>query len=208
MAVPLAGLLLTAASAAVMVAALKARFKLGAYSALFWLAMLWVLGRLVIPNPPPVTGFIGPAGQAAARQNLARRAWYVLAATTRVMNAMLTARATGGEVTRAGLDALRRERLYYSQHLNAMWVRARNAMTIDMTAAQHGPLLGWLAVLDNRTTPECRWASGKNFYADNPPYIGWPGVGPHVNCRCRPVAPWPGGQLLPGTGPRYRRRAA
>jgi SPP1 gp7 family putative phage head morphogenesis protein len=207
MALPLAGLLLTAASAAVVVAALKLRFKLGVLSALFWLAMLMVLSRIVMAHPPPVTGFAGPAGARVSRMNMARRAQFAIAAAHRVMSAMLAARAHGEPVIAAGRGQVERERRYYQQHLEAMWNRAQAAMAVDMQAAEHGNLLGWLARRDNRVTPECKWASGKNFYADDPPYIGLPGVGPHVGCRCKAVAPWPGGELLPGSGPRYARAA-
>ncbi len=207
MVLPLAGLLLTAISAAVVVAALKARFKLGILGALFWVAMLLVLSRLIMPNPPQPSGVIGPASARTSRLNLARHAQYALAATVRVMDAMLTARSLGEDVPRAGVDAVGRERRFFQQHLDAARQRSAAATQIDMQAAEHGPMLGWLAVRDSRVTPECRWASGKNFYPDDPPYIGLPGVGPHVGCRCKAVAPWPGGKLLPGRGPRYARAA-
>lgn len=208
MALPLAGLLLTAVSAAAVVAALKLRFRLGVLAALFWLAMLWVLARIVMHHPPQPTGVSGAASEQVSRLNAARRAQFVIAATERVMNAMLAARAHGEDVTRAGEDQVERERRYYQLHLDAMRQRAVNASQIDTAAHEYGPLLGWQAILnDGRVTPECRWASGKNFYVDDPPYIGLPGIGPHAGCRCRAVAPWPGGKLLPGSGPRYARAA-
>lgn len=208
MALPLAGLLLTAVSAAAVVAALKLRFKLGVLAALWWLSMLMILSRIVMAHPPQPTGVSGTASEQVSRLNAARRAQFVISATERVMNAMLAARAHGEDVTRAGEAQVERERRYYQQHLDAMRQRAVNAAQIDMAALEYGPLLGWLAMRDSRVTPECRWASGKNFYADDPPYIGLPGVGPHAGCRCRAVAPWPGGKLLPGSGPRYARAAA
>lgn len=204
MALPLAGLLLTAVSAAAVVAALKLSFKL---HALWWLALLMVLSATVMAHPPAATGFAGPAGAAVARLNLARRAQYAIAAASRVMTAMLAARARGASAPEAGREAVERERRFYQMHLDAMRQRAAAAMAIDMMAAEHGPLLGWQAVLgDGRTTPECRRASGRNFYVDNPPAIGLPGV-VHVGCRCKAVPPWPGGKLLPGSGPRYARAA-
>jgi hypothetical protein len=208
MALPLAGLLLTAVSAAAVVAALKLRFKLGVLSALFWLAMLWVLARIVMAHPPGQTGVTGAASEQVSRLNTARRAQFAIASTVRVVNAMLTARAHGQDVTAAGQAQVERERRYYQQHLDAMRQRAIAAAQIDMEALSYGPLLGWLAVLDGHVTPECRWANGKNFYVDDPPYIGLPGVGPHAGCRCKAAPPWPGGKLLPGTGPRYARAAA
>jgi hypothetical protein len=210
MALPLAGLLLTAASAAsaaAMVAALKLRFKLGILSALFWLAMLWVLSRIVLQHPPAVTGVIGPASAQVQRLNLARRAQFAIAASERVMKAMTEARSRGDSVTEAGQEAVERERRYFQQHLDAMWARAKAAGQIDMEAAVHGPLLGWNAVKgDRRTTPECRWADGKNFYVTDPPDIGLPGV-VHVGCRCWASAPHPGGKLLPSAGTRRARAA-
>ena len=52
-----------------------------------------------------------------------------------------------------------------SMHVAAMWQRATAAGKVDMEAATHGRKLGWLAILDHRTSPECAAASGKNFYA-------------------------------------------
>lgn len=207
MALPLAVLLLTAVSAAVVVAALRLRFRLGALAALFWLAMLMVLSRIVMPFPPPVSGVIGPAGAQVSRLNTARRAQFAVAAANRVTGAMVSARSRGEDVTRAGEQATERERRYFQQHLDAMRQRSVNAMAIDMMVLEHGNLLGWLSRKDSHVTPECRRASGMNFYADDPPYIGLPGIGPHVGCRCRAVAPWPGARLLAGSGPRYTRAA-
>jgi hypothetical protein len=206
MALPLAGLLLTAASAAVVVAALKLRFKLAALSALFWLGMLMVLSRIVMPNPPPVTGTIGSASEATSRMNAARRAQYVVAASKRVADAAQEARSKGESVT-AAMDAqVERERRFYFLHQRAMWSRATAAGRIDMEAAVHGGLLGWYARRDSRTTPECLRADHCNFYVSDPPDIGLPGV-VHVGCRCVAGPPWPGGKLLPSRGTRFARAA-
>jgi hypothetical protein len=206
MALPLAGLLLTAASAAAVVATLKLRFKLGVLSALFWLGMLMVLSRIVMPNPPPVTGTIGAASEEVSRMNAARRAQYVVAASKRVADAAQEARSKGEPVT-AAMDAqVTREQRFYFLHRQAMWSRAQAAMSTDMAALEYGPLLGWKAVLDNRTSPECKNANGRNFYATAMPDIGFPGS-VHLACRCRAVAPWPGGKLLPSIGARYARAA-
>lgn len=204
MALPLAGLLLTAASTAAVIAALKLRFTL---SALFWLAMLMVLAGIVMAHPPPSTGFAGPAGAQASRMNTARRAQFAVAAAHRVMTAMLRARSRGESVTQAGQEQIGRERRFYQQHLDAMRERSVNAAAIDMQVLEHGPMLGWLARNDQRVTPACKRASGKNFYPASPPYIGLPGIGPHAGCRCRAVAPWPGGELLPSPGLRNARAA-
>lgn len=206
MALPLAGLLLTAVSAAAVVATLRLRFRLGVLSALFWLAMLWVLARIVMACPPEATGVTGAASEQVSRLNTARRAQFAIASTMRVLDVMLTARAHGQDVTAAGQDQVERERRYYQQHLDAMRQRAIAAAQVDMAALEYGPLLGWKTVLDGHTSAECRAANKSNFYASRPPYIGFPGA-VHPACRCRPVAPWPGGKLLPGSGPRYARAA-
>jgi hypothetical protein len=206
MALPLAALLLTpaAVSAQIVVAALRLRFRVAA--ALFWLAMLWVLSRIIMPNPPPVTGVIGAASERVSRLNTARRAQFAIASSVRVMNAMLAARAHGEDVIRAGQEQVERERRFFQQHLDAMWNRTTAAGKVDMAALEHGPLLGWLAHKDDRTTPECRKASGMNFYAWAMPAIGFPGT-VHAACRCTAVAPWPHGKLLPSRGARYARAA-
>jgi hypothetical protein len=197
-----AALLLTAASAALVIAALRVRFAL---SNAAWQAMGAVLSQ-VMQSPPPVTGVIGPASEQTARANAARRAQYVLAATRRVAVARADARSKGQDVGAATRDALATEQRYYSQHLAAMWNRASAAGKTDMAALEHGNLLGWLAVKSDRTTPECAAASGRNFYASRMPDIGFPGT-VHPNCKCVPVAPWPGGKLLPSRGLQFARAA-
>jgi hypothetical protein len=138
--------------------------------------------------------------------NTARRAQFAIAAAHRVMSAMLSARSRGEGVIAAGQAQVVRERRYYGQHQQAMWNRSTAAGMTDMAAAEHGNLLGWLAKLDDRTSPECRRASGMNYYASAMPDIGFPGA-VHPACRCRAVAAWPGGKLLPSRGLRYRKAA-
>lgn len=70
-------------------------------------------------------------------------------------------------------------------------------MAVDMAALQHGLLLGWYAHHDDRTTPECADADGKNFRADAMPLIGYPGTVHGSSCRCTPGAPFPGAPELP-----------
>ena len=161
----------------------------------------------VTAHPPPLTGVIGPASQQVASMNAARRAAYVVAASKRVKAAGQAASAAGKPV-RAAMAAQRdTEKRYYAAHQAAMWQRAAAAGRVDMEAAVHGRLLGWYAVKgDKKTTPECLAADGCNFYVDNPPEIGLPGI-VHVNCRCFPGPAHPGGQLLPGSGPGYARAA-
>jgi hypothetical protein len=161
----------------------------------------------VTQAPPPVTGVIGTASEQVSRMNAARRAQYVTAASKRVLAAEREARAKGESAEAARDEALARERKFYAMHLQAMWNRSAAAGRIDMEAATHGPLLGWYSRHDTSVTPECAGADRHNFYVDNPPYIGLPGIGPHFGCRCEPGPPWPGGKLLAGSGPRYARAA-
>lgn len=206
----LAGVGGPALTAAATVAALKVRFALTATA----VSALGAVLTLVTEHPPPLTGIIGPASAQTSRMNMARRAQYVLAASKRVMGAARDARAKGGPDGAAARYAvgeavgaqLATERRFFEQHQAAMWNRARAAGQTDMAAAEHGELLGWLAKKDSRTSPECAAASGKNYYASRMPEIGFPGA-VHPSCRCEPVAPWPGGKLLPGSGPRFARAA-
>jgi len=209
-AVTLAGMLLTALTAAAIVAALMFRFR-RARSAVphtFWQGLRRVLDRIVLAHPPAVTGVIGAASEQVSRMNLARRAAFAVAAATRVAGAMAEARAQGEDVDAAAEAQILKESRYFQQHLDAMWARAAAAGQIDLEAAAHGNLLGWQSVRgDGRTTAECKAADGGNFYVDDPPDIGLPGIGPHFGCRCKPVAPWPGGRLLAGSGKRHGRAA-
>ena len=206
-AVALSALLLTALTAAAIIAALLSRFPAvrSARYRTFWQGLQRVLDRIVVPHPPPLTGVIGAASEATARQNLARRAQFAVAAATRVAGAMAEARSRGEDVGAAADAQIGQETRYFQQHLDAMWNRARAAGMVDMEAAVHGNILGWQARRDRRTTAACLRADGCNFDVDNPPDIGLPGIGPHAGCRCSAVAPWPGGRMLPGSGARRRR---
>jgi hypothetical protein len=247
LAVAISELLLTAASAASMIGALKLRFQL---SAQMW-QCLEGAATIAMASPPPITGVVGPASEQTSRQNLARRAQFVISAAGRLMSDLAAWRAkhTGpppeppgptAAAQTADLNLLRRgqfvrtsgrrlqrdaaaakaagrmqalqaglarERRYYSMHLAAMWNRAVAAGKTDMAALEHGDLLGWLSKDDDRVSPECAFASGKNFYASRMPDIGFPGA-VHPNCRCEAVAPWPrGGMLWPGGRPLPARSA-
>lgn len=194
-------LLLSAVSAAALIAALKLRFTM---SAELWQG-LEGSATVAMDSPPPVTGVVGHASEQTSRQNLLRRAQFVVSAGKRLAGDIRQARAQGKPVSAALLDGLARERRYYSMHVAAMWNRATAAGKTDMAALEHGDLLGWLAVMnDRKTSPECRAASGKNFRASAMPKIGYPGS-VHPHCRCMPVAPWPGAPLLPSRGARFAR---
>lgn len=107
----------------------------------------------------------------------AYRAHYILQASRRMQQAV------AGGMTEA--EALRRERRYFDQHIEAVAARARAARSVDAASKQFGPELGWYAKLDARTSSECRAAHGKNFSVTRVPPIGYPGA-VHTFCRCRP----------------------
>lgn len=131
-------------------------------------------------GPSQIHGVTTAAAE-SARVEPIFRAEYVLASSRRVH----------AEVSRGvSLDeATRRENQYYRQHLEAMLNRAKIAGNIDRMAGRYGDLLGWYAKLDNRTSPECREANGKNFNASVRPPIGYPGS-VHPHCRCKPGKPF------------------
>ena len=102
------------------------------------------------------------------------RAAYVLAASRRIDG-------LSGDDLR---EALRRERGYFNQHIEAMRKRRSAASQVDLMRARYGDELGWYAKMDSLTSAECRQANGKNFSASRIPGIGFPGA-VHPNCRCR-----------------------
>lgn len=143
---------------------------------------------------PPMEG-LGEAQREILRINAERRASYVLAAYRRVLRSIQHAMARGASLEEATAAAESQERTYFSQHVRADAQRVVAASKIDALAEQYGPVLGWYAVNDQRTTSECRAASGKNFSALVPPAIGWPGI-VHVHCRCQPGKPHRGARML------------
>jgi hypothetical protein len=77
----------------------------------------------------------------------------------------------------------------------------------DRAARRHGLVLGWRAVMDARTSAECRRADGKNFSVASRPLIGWPGS-VHPHCRCRPVAAFAGAGFVDDVVTQAERKAA
>ena len=88
-----------------------------------------------------------------------------------------------------------KEKRYGQLHRKAATKRRTSAREVDRQARVHGDTLGWYAVIDDATTPECAAAHGQNFRVDQPPAIGWPGT-VHSECRCRPGPPHASGGLL------------
>lgn len=105
------------------------------------------------------------------------RAQYVLAASRRVQAVI----SGGGSVQ----DAMRRERTYFDQHMNAVQNRQKGAVAVDQAARRFGSELGWYAKMDAKTSEECREANGRNFVVSRVPPIGYPGT-VHPHCRCKP----------------------
>jgi hypothetical protein len=121
----------------------------------------------------------GPLGL-AQKQNLRFRAAYLLNALRRI--AAAPDLATG----------IQREKALFAAHLDASKKRTQAAKASnDMTDSTNSTILGWGGILDDRTTPDCRWLIGKNFEAHSPPDGLYPGAR-HRNCRCFPVPEHPG----------------
>jgi len=142
-------------------------------------AAVSLAGRL----DPPASG-LQPASAFVDRSGVVRRAQYIASAARRYMEAPDARTWVGAE------------RRYLAQHLDAGRARREAAGKVDEAAARFGPVLGWHAVMDGATTPECRAAHSKNFAAARPPAIGYPSTLHGGACRCRPGPPWPHGEML------------
>jgi len=148
---------------------------------------------IVMGHPPEAAGFYGPATANVARINLIRRAMFVAASIFRLTgdDRLMEAGAGAGYWTRG----VERERGFYGQQLVAGWNREKASAAVDSASMDHGRLLGWYSKRDRKTSPECRMAHGANFYADQMPSIGYPGM-VHPNCRCEPGPPFPGARII------------
>lgn len=135
-------------------------------------------GGLIFGQPDATAG---PAVGHMQRTGVTRRARYLLAASRRISEG-------------APVDV---ERRLFAAHVAAENRRLKATHQVDRAAAKWGPILGWHAVRDGRTTRECFNSHGANFSALTPPSHGWPGTLHGGNCRCKAVAPWSGGTLLP-----------
>lgn len=145
--------------------------------------------------PEPSLQGVGAAQAEMIRENTLRRAAYVVNSMMRLRKAIEDARAHGQSLNEAEQSVRTSEAVYFRQHVQAAGNRMAAASKIDALASSYGPILGWYAQEDRRTTPECRAADGKNFSALYPPEIGWPGV-VHMNCRCQPGPPHRNGGML------------
>jgi hypothetical protein len=133
------------------------------------------------------------AVQATYRMNLKRRSAYLIQAALR----MSTAIRNNGPGVIAGAKSA--ERRYLEQHLRADAGRVKAAEAVAAIAGRlarvarrdgstWNGLVGWYAVMDERTSAECRRANGRNFDPRRVPRIGLPGA-VHPSCRCRPGVP-------------------
>lgn len=129
-------------------------------------------------------------GIAEAAENESAPTWraaYMLAAARRIDERMgrgqTLEQATAAEST------------YAQMHVDAQRRRREAAQAVDAAADVYGLQLGWYANGDERTTPECAWANGRNFMADRRPVFGWPGA-VHPRCRCTAGLAFPNGRLL------------
>jgi len=107
---------------------------------------------------------------------------------------------------RSQAEIIAAERRHYLLHLQAAAKRQAAAAATDRAARRYGRKIGWYAVLDRITSPECRAAHGTNFDLDKRPSIGYPGS-VHPHCRCKPGKPWPNGKSTDVATRRYTRRA-
>jgi hypothetical protein len=160
----------------------------------------------VMSFPPENLGAHGPATMAVIRLNHLRRAQFVVAAARRLTADLRLARSRGESLGRALADGVSRETRYYGQHLQATWNRAKAASATDSAASLYGDVLGWNATMDKVTSPECRAANGKNFWAASMPLIGYPGM-VHPACRCWPSRAHAGAAFLPTAAKRMVRAA-
>lgn len=156
---------------------------------------------VVMEMPPEPAGIAGPGSLTMIRLNRIRRAQFMVASARRLMAGLAEARSRNENLAAALYRLLQTERRYYGQHMDAIWARKMAAARVDAAVLDYGRLLGWHTVLDARTSAECKWANGRNFLADQMPWLGYPGA-VHPHCRCYPGRPFPGGALLPSVSPR------
>lgn len=132
-------------------------------------------GSPVVPPRPVMSGGPSPGVPVARRvaaDEPTMRARYVLNAARRLTTALREGQF---------LPAITTERRYLGAHVRAGRSRQVAAQALDEVAVKGGPWLRWVAVMDERTTPDCAALNGQLFNIDNPP--GIPGA-QHPSCRC------------------------
>jgi hypothetical protein len=162
------------------------------------LLLTWSPLRRVLAVPQNASGPVSV--QSMHRVNLMRRASYLVQAARRLTTGWRRSRKGGDpDVLRA---VWQRELRFLQQHLEAHIKRARAAREVARVTREAletevpvagdmlpRGLVGWKATIDDRTTPDCRRADGRNFDPTKVPAIGFPGT-VHPHCRCKPVAPY------------------
>lgn len=136
-------------------------------------------------TPPPPRIPVSAAVRRVGGDGPTYRALYLVNAAKRLSHAAKDPNATLG-------DQLAKERRWFNQHKTAQTEREQAAQRIDAATNSWGPILSWNAHLDDRVTPFCRAANGRNFRVDRPPKAGLPGLLHAGNCRCWPGPPVPG----------------
>lgn len=122
----------------------------------------------------------GAAGRRTTQDAHLFRAWYLLNATRRIQTGMADGKTPD--------QVIRSERNYLRAHQRAQIRRAQAANQTD-TAAEASlintgrRMVVWRAVIDARTTRDCRMMNGKIFDPAVGTTIGLPGSA-HPFCRC------------------------
>lgn len=141
-----------------------------------------------------------PAEEAMRAENLHKRAAYLIAASRRLSRAWRSGPRAGRKARM--LKAIEVEHRYLDQHIKATAGRrlaaeaaakeAKRVARAEVSGVFEAPsgLLGWYAVLDERTSRDCARANGRNFAPTEVPRIGFPGT-VHPACRCKPGPPHP-----------------
>jgi hypothetical protein len=87
------------------------------------------------------------------------------------------------------------EATYDKMHDKANAARTRATAQAKSVVRSQGPIVGWYAHYDSKTSPECRLANGNNFDAMEGTLIGYPGS-VHPYCRCWTGPPHANGQWV------------
>ena len=142
----------------------------------------------------PVPGWPEPLYQ-QFNQNVHRRSSYLVNAARRMSRAFIDGDFAGGYA---------RETRYWDQHRHAAKNRMDSAQQVADQQARYSEVrLGWHAMMDERTSAECRAAHGRDFDPNRIPPIGYPGS-VHPHCRCRAGAPWFSGRRVESIRPHQR----
>lgn len=126
----------------------------------------------------------------ANASNLSYRAHYAIEAIKRIAG-----KVKNEEPLR---DALRAERTYLRQHLEASEARTNGAALNEAAARRFGPVLGWVHTGRTHThRPSHVAANGANYRIERPP-AATEGMlpGQALHCDCVPGPPFPNGRML------------